>query len=60
MRIIEILISKHSEEEFDKILSGDNIIEKWKYHSDNEQITYKVLVLDDNAKELLQILEKKS
>jgi len=46
MRIIEILISKHSEEEFDKILSGENIIEKWKYHSDNDQITYKVLILD--------------
>jgi uncharacterized hydrophobic protein (TIGR00341 family) len=60
LRVLEIIISKHSEEEFDKILSQDNIIERWKYHSDNDQITYKVLIQDDDAKELLQTLEKRS
>jgi uncharacterized hydrophobic protein (TIGR00341 family) len=60
LRILEIVISKHSEEEFDKILSHDDVIERWKYHSDNDQITYKVLIQDDDAKELLQILEKRS
>ena len=60
MRILEIIISKHSEEEFDKILSQGNIIERWKYHSDNDQITYKVLARDDDAKELLRTLEKRA
>ena len=60
MRILEIIISKHSEEEFDKILSHENIIERWKYHSDNDQLTFKVLIQDDDARELLRILEKRS
>jgi uncharacterized hydrophobic protein (TIGR00341 family) len=60
VRILEIIISKHSEEEFDKILSHGKIIERWQYKSDNEQITYKVLIQDDDAKELLQRLEKRS
>ncbi len=60
MRILEIIISKHSEEEFDKILSHDKIMDRWQYHSDNDQITYKVLIKDDDAKELLQLLEKRS
>ena len=60
MRILEVIISKHSEEEFDKILSGDRIIERWKYHSDNDQIIYKALTQDDDAKELLHLLERRS
>lgn len=60
MRILEVIISKHSEEEFDKILSENNIIERWKFHSDNDRITYKVLIQDNDAKELLRILEKRS
>jgi len=60
VRILEIIISKHSEEEFDKILSHENIIERWKYHSDNDQLTFKVLIQDDDARELLRILEKRS
>ena len=60
MRILEVIISKHSEDEFDKILSHEDIIDKWQYNSDNDQITYKVLIQDDDAKELLQRLEKRS
>lgn len=60
MRILEINISKHSEGEFDKILSIDSVIERWKYHSENDQITYKVLIRDDASKELLRTLEKRA
>ena len=60
MRLLEVIISKHSEEEFDKILSFDNVIYRWKYPSDNDQLTYKVLTRDDDAKELLTLLGKRA
>jgi hypothetical protein len=42
LRILEIVISKHSEEEFDKILSSSNIVRRWKYLADSDQMTSKV------------------
>jgi len=42
-----------------KILIEDNIIQKWNYNSDNDQVVIKVLVRDEHEKELLQILEKR-
>ncbi|MFZ1702831.1 MAG: TIGR00341 family protein [Saprospiraceae bacterium] len=60
MRLFEIIIEDQNAESVEKLLDKDYIIERWSYTSENGKAIIKVLIQDENGKELLALLEKKS
>ena len=60
MRLLEIVLKAERKKDLEKILGSDFIIEHWTYQSEDDRIVIKALVQDENAKELLTAIEKKS